>query len=452
MDKIYSLFRVEKPTKVRISIPEKLLSISKPLIYTLRISGYYPICIVDKFKLRLNYLSFPFIWTSTYLFLLFLSDVTYYVSSYSIGHVVDQLGNIERLSHGLVSLSASIFTEILRTFTFLKRREIISFWDYNCKKLEGFIKLRSNFDFCSIGKHDRYFNGISCLVRRRVKFGIVFSITFALLELWTQITNVQNKRRSFSLIDAIAITASMFWNFNIAIDVMLTLYITFFLKVYCACFKIIGDELAATSYWERPRKTKSEKFQFIELFSELEYPGRDEADRVRAITDCIDAYYIVEDLVSECNCHFAFEMSWQILFSFIFVCARAFCSIFLLLILSVPSVLYMTCNVSIYLWKVYSLANNCSAIDIAVKRITMQLHFIDLESVPTWLQTKINLLALKISTERPKVSPGQFFTLNRRLLTSIVASMTTYLIILIQFQVADRGTPVCNCTCTTIYN
>ncbi|CAG7719410.1 unnamed protein product [Allacma fusca] len=65
------------------------------------------------------------------------------------------------------------------------------------------------------------------------------------------------------------------------------------------------------------------------------------------------------------------------------------------------------------------------------------------------MQSKIQMLAQKISNERPTISQWQFVTLDRHMLKTIVTSMTTYLIILIQFQISDRdrNSHAYICTC-----
>ncbi|CAG7716867.1 unnamed protein product [Allacma fusca] len=96
-------------------------------------------------------------------------------------------------------------------------------------------------------------------------------------------------------------------------------------------------------------------------------------------------------------------------------------------------------QIIVYIWQIYYIAVLCSQLDQEVKGIQFFLHRIELRGLPMYLQTKIGILVVRLATDPLAISPWQFFRLDRRLLTTMFASMTTYLIILIQFQISDKN-------------
>ncbi|CAG7684534.1 unnamed protein product [Allacma fusca] len=363
---------------------------SEPLLVTLQSVGYFPLTLTQNSRVVFSYKSLPFIWTVLYIFLLTLSDVTYYTGVYYRGQSADFLGSTERLAYFSVSVAASLFTEILRHVTLWKSKATERFWELNCKRLQEFTRLSNRFDFSSRDcKHAGYFVVIENTCLRSIRFGLIYSFVFSLLTLWQKIYGIQKKNTGWDTLDYVTTPATMFWNFNIAVDVTFTIYMTLFLKVYCSCFRIIAEELREMS--EMLQKNNNGVMNNIKFLPGTEFLNKEHpTDSFQVLKDCFRAYELLEELVTGFNAHFSFEIIWQILFSFVFVCIRGFCGIFFLIMLSFPGVFYMICNISIYLWKLYYLASNCSDMDLAIRAVSAQLHRIDHDKIPTSMQSKAN--------------------------------------------------------------
>ncbi|CAG7716038.1 unnamed protein product [Allacma fusca] len=59
---------------------------------------------------------------------------------------------------------------------------------------------------------------------------------------------------------------------------------------------------------------------------------------------------------------------------------------------------------------------------------------LDVAKLPEDLQKNVLMMTLRLTSNPPTISPGNYFNVDRSLLTSIVCSLTTYLIILVQFR------------------
>ncbi|CAG7671474.1 unnamed protein product [Allacma fusca] len=87
-----------------------------------------------------------------------------------------------------------------------------------------------------------------------------------------------------------------------------------------------------------------------------------------------------------------------------------------------------------------------SRLTLAAKAVVSKVYRLNDCTFPPELKLKIQMLALKLSTNPPQVSPGHYFILDRNSLTAVLACITTYIIILLQFQVSDYGKPSGNDT------
>ncbi|CAG7822805.1 unnamed protein product [Allacma fusca] len=226
------------------------------------------------------------------------------------------------------------------------------------------------------------------------------------------------------------------------------LYMTFFLKIYRACLILLSEELeACTKSLRDGSKCSEDPSLWTSTARTEEIFERKEI--IQDIGDCLEAYYLIEDLLEEFMSHFGHEIISLFIFSFVIVSARAFISIFVFASSSISSSLYAATKTSVYAWQMYSFASNCTNVDSACKKILHLLHRMDFAYLPYPLQAKVNMLAIKLASNPPGISPGEFFKVDRHLLLALLASMSSYMIILIQFQVSDYGNQTCNCTLNT---
>ncbi|CAG7683827.1 unnamed protein product, partial [Allacma fusca] len=168
--------------------------------------------------------------------------------------------------------------------------------------------------------------------------------------------------------------------------------------------------------------------------------------KVETIQGSIQAYLIVERLVSKYVKHFGLGIFRQIVISFALFCIRFFLTVSSLRGYTVPVYLFVFCSAGLNAWRILYTCWNCSYVDKAAKRIGFALHKIDLRGLPMDLQIKVQMLAQRVSLEPLKISSLGYFSVDKRLLTGVFTSMVTYIIIITQFYTAENGSQSSNCT------
>ncbi|CAG7819349.1 unnamed protein product [Allacma fusca] len=211
--------------------------------------------------------------------------------------------------------------------------------------------------------------------------------------------------------------------------------------MYCACLKTLADEL--NQVVRNPNilnlRGKHDSSGNVLLF-------HSDNSKVETIQSSIQAYLIVERLVSKYAKHFGVALFRQIAISFALFCIRFFLTMSSLHQQNYDAYVFLFCYTGLHLWRILYTCWNCSYVGKAAKRIGFILHKIDLSGVPMDLQIKVQMLAQRVSLEPLGISCLGYFTVDKRLLTGVFASMVTYIIIFSQFYTAENGSHPSNCT------
>ncbi|CAG7819348.1 unnamed protein product, partial [Allacma fusca] len=232
------------------------------------------------------------------------------------------------------------------------------------------------------------------------------------------------RRASKNLISGVFYSGQAFakWNalfslityFNIAIDVLYSVYMSLFLKMYCACLKAIADELNQVDQIPNVLNLRGNPdLSGNALFCQSSN------SKVGTVQGSIKAYLMVERLVSEYVKHFGVAIFRQIAISFALFCIR-----FVLIVSSLGRYnlgmyvfMYVFCYTGLNMWRILYTCWNCSYVDKYAKRIGFILHKIDLSGVPMDTQIKVQMLAQRVSLEPLGISCLGYFTVDKRLLT-----------------------------------
>ncbi|CAG7678318.1 unnamed protein product [Allacma fusca] len=178
-----------------------------------------------------------------------------------------------------------------------------------------------------------------------------------------------------------------------------------------------------------------------------EFMGNFENIRISEETRiCLRTYDIIENLFFQFEDHFRIQLILQTLVSMISISVLTFFLTYCLLRNSIIHLMWEIFYLTIELWQMYYTGTWCSRVTSSSKAILSKLYSLNDSTFPPELRSKIQKLTLKLSTNPPQVSPGQYFVLDRKSLTTILASITTYIIILLQFEISDNGDPSGNDT------
>ncbi|CAG7819164.1 unnamed protein product [Allacma fusca] len=429
----------KKPEDPYFPLEQKLLQIGKPLLNALIIAGFHPYVKANKWgEARCHYHNFALFWAILNLFLLIIGETFYTIFVYSPVLEKHTKGFTETFTYGLVTYSAMVSFLILKALSIFKYNKHLKFWQLNVRLLAEFSETSPQFDGSSEPMIS-YLDRTRQEIRRSLVFGI-FLVVFWLNMTVARIQMTVGLMDASSHINALIYIESFIWNINFSMYFLFGLFLGFYLKIYSICLRVIAVEMEKIV----SAQTRG-SFPLHTNFDLSPRPIFNSSCKLEHITElleqCLKAYLIVEELVLSFNRHFDTELFLTFVTSFCMIFARTFLVFYVALKYSPTELIFAVGKTIVYIWQIYHVASSCSQLDQQVKEIQYFLHRIELKGLPTYMLTKIDMLALRLTTHPLTISPWQFFKLDRRLITTMFASMTTYLVILIQFQVGDKNMP-----------
>ncbi|CAG7784839.1 unnamed protein product, partial [Allacma fusca] len=338
------------------------------------------------------------------------------------------MGQTESFTYLLITFTTIAYFISIKTILISKSESNIDFWHYNIRLLNEFSKIHSHFDIgCNKFKQPRFFTAVHYEVRRDLVIGSVYMVICFVLAIVLAIENEFAWRSSNSTESYFDVwkmfvnhTQNFVWTVNFSTLFLVAVFLGFFIKLYCACLQLISEGLK-----EIITRQKFGSSQIFEAYQPNECFIRSERKNIEIETAilldrCFKAYYIIEEIVREFGRHFNSEMFLIFTFSFFVIFARAFFVILYILKSSPTSFLYMIFKIIVHIWKIFYITTLCSKLNGEVQNISFFLHRIDLEPMPPHLQAKVNMLSTKLSSDPLTISPGQFFKLNRGLITTVI--------------------------------
>ncbi|CAG7823436.1 unnamed protein product, partial [Allacma fusca] len=188
---------------------------------------------------------------------------------------------------------------------------------------------------------------------------------------------------------------------------LFTLFVTYFLRVYIFCLSIIALELQNVVQKDEPKDS---------IRDTTAYGDPNSSESLTA--GCVRAYEVMDDLISRYDLQFGLEIILQILLMLVVVTLQIFIAMFFYISGNYFNVIWIALYVNVHLFQVYHLASVCSALDRALKAVLAKLYCIDSQQISKHLFIKVSTLTLKLSTNAPAIRPGQFFKVDRHLVTS----------------------------------
>ncbi|CAG7834708.1 unnamed protein product [Allacma fusca] len=207
-----------------------------------------------------------------------------------------------------------------------------------------------------------------------------------------------------------------------------TIHLLFYLKLYCLCLTIIDEKL----------RTTVEKLNEYSGLENIQLGSVTERKEEKILRQCLVGFNIIEELIQSCSCHFSIQLIVQTLFFVCVLTGYLFFGIFAFVKADYIATFFSVFYVVLVFWQAYAITTECTCISLIIKRVLCYLFAVDAEKVSSKLHQNVNSVAFKISASPPTISPGQYFTVNRQLLSSVSTSLATFVIIMIQFKVSDH--------------
>ncbi|CAG7724132.1 unnamed protein product, partial [Allacma fusca] len=408
---------IEKPGIRRVSVEDKLLQIGKPLLNALCLAGYHPLLKAKWGKAGFVRPGIALFWAIFNFVLLLVTEVLYCIYIYSAIIEKQDMGFTENFAYSLMTYSVLTSFVVLKGLTIYKYKQNGKFWEQNVHLLEEFSEAGPQFDVSSEQQND-YFGRMGHEIRRSLIFGTIYIIYCMTVGV------IRNKmvEDSFNALpgayDFLIYTDSIVWNLNFSMYFLFGLFLGFYLKIYIACLRVIAMEVEKLVIIQNA-KDKLTLVQNLDLGrTPILKPQYNREQMAEQLEQCLKAYLITEDLVLCFSRHFDTELFLIFVSSFFIIFARTFVILYAFLRCSPAELMFMVGKIVVYIWQIYYIAALCSQLDQEVKGIQFFLHRIELRDLPTYLQTKIQMLGVRLATEPHGISPREFFKLDRRLVTT----------------------------------
>ncbi|CAG7733653.1 unnamed protein product [Allacma fusca] len=164
-------------------------------------------------------------------------------------------------------------------------------------------------------------------------------------------------------------------------------------------------------------------------------------NRNKILSHCVKSYYVLEELISEYHEIFSTVIITEILLSAVILLASVFFSIQWVIVGHFSLVATVLPCSLLNAFKIFLMGKEASGMTSACQSIANQLVFScggeGKQYFDSELISKGKLLISTIQTNPVSIDPGNYFRLDGRLVTSILSTLTMYLIIMVQFRQAD---------------
>ena len=380
-----------------VPVQQKLYELGKPALQLVRFVGYLPFTISNNYELTSSYRSIPLLWASFLCSVAVLKVVNYSILSPDSTQMIG-LDKVQVFCQLMLALTGIISVIVLTIKGILTMKQGVRFWEKNCSQLHEFVGLDPSFDFC-VQSNEHY--SLFPKVARETRIGCMFICFYGIVTpvvVFTTNTTPTGVKLTSVLAGfhgnvqswvSVAITtllrASMAFSY---LYMGLSAYLTFYLKLYGLCFKMIVEKLKKLTAAElgNPNLQLCEKPLGCLYCPYIPFCIHD--TREVAISTCLGAYQLIEELVSEFNAHFSFELVFEALRTIIsvliyafFVTTRGIDRVSTLITLGPAFALCI---------RFYSLATAATEVRSGGEAIACQLHRLDIDKITAGTRAKVD--------------------------------------------------------------
>ncbi|CAG7825715.1 unnamed protein product [Allacma fusca] len=403
----------------KISVPEKLQELAKPVFQCLRAIGYLSLTIQPDCTVTGGWKSKASFWT---LLTILLSLVTTSVVAGTTQkyQTIAKLTPTEKFVHNLLYTIFAVSGLTFQCMSLYKSKSSEMFWKFHNYQFELYTSLGEQFNFCLKNfKYAEKFSDIQKYTRRWVLIALVSSVAFILFgtvfsfysifynisDPWDISGYEKNQEQGKGLNDQTAsspfikisfIVAIVVWLFRIYLHSALVIYITLFLKLYCACLEVVAQELDEIQRKKFSNKEHSgtvtfKKFQLqpsVTICQEKD-GYRSQKNSEETVGSCLECIDIIANLIDGFNDHFGFELLIQIVYCITLVLAYSFFTLFSIIKADHNNIVYCFNLSALLASQIYQLLTECGKIKTTVNQVLTSLCRLDLVKLPEDLQKNV---------------------------------------------------------------
>lgn len=303
---IPSIFHIPTEFTKSKTTESTLIKICKTPILCMQWIGYLPLS-VSKYKnvhscLKLNFLSLPFCAPIIWIMIIALTSYVW-VTFTSTGERPNPFANeVESTSSELTGVLLSLVIIGQRCLAMISSKSTLQFWKSFYKQVDQISRsdLSGNFiiDLQS-SKYSGIFIKIRTGMNRRFVYDFILILSnFLVFDVVSQGILVSKWiTESRDMIGILFYSSVPLWSLICLLHPMITIWLTFPIKIYTGCLKIISEEIREIIEIQKSRKSA----ETIELIQQK-------------LNHCIDNYYRVDELNKMYDEHFSRKLIFEIAF------------------------------------------------------------------------------------------------------------------------------------------
>ncbi|CAG7733480.1 unnamed protein product [Allacma fusca] len=333
------------------------------------------------------------------------------------------------------SLAVSLSSLSTRLFMLFRSDKFLKLWQTICDHVSQ-ISEHDSFSIAKGGKHQDLFERMKVVNKKAI-----FYISTVLVNLTVTMALLNRSLEGDIVYDAPNYSASLarvamtFWYLSLFLQGAVPVFINYYTKLHVAYLRVIGREMREI--------VNVYGLQEPSRRSHVHWSEEEELENVSKAEHCLKATVLVGELNMKANQLLGTGLSMvldtvnacvclliYIFFDVIWIEGR----VWALLIGSLSVGLILSSRIIFY-------CENSTGLDLASRNVYAELVLIasGCHELGPNVTFKAELLATKMAFDPPGIWPGYIFKMDRRLITTILASISTYLLILLQFRQAEMS-------------
>jgi len=386
----------------------QLVETGKFAILSVQLNAYLPLTVVNG-KLRMEFCSLVFVSQCLFhLLFISISCFSFWYHQETINGVREDRTFTENLVTEAFGYVTNLITIWLRVNGVWSRNSTLKFWKRNANLLQEF---KSTADLSSL---DSKLQEIGKSIRNSAGILLFLILSHIGIGIYCQYTNtgIYSEYGKNGNIPIMFILTMYFYLLLILTHSGHGIWLCFFLKLYSALLHTIQIKLEsiATAIDEivEPSLESSSDTKWIEF----------------QLRGCYKLYLSLEEQVKDFSNHFRKQLLAECILALLSttVCIFLFCRWGVASNLSIEACIPLILPMVIFGATLYNLGTGGSQLSRAASGVQDQLHKVFVtcgSSLGCHSRQELQMFGMKISTSPPSVDAGQFFTCNRRLLTTV---------------------------------
>ena len=432
-------------------VEEKLIYCVKPLLLLARLLGYFPFQITNAHEVRFSIRSAPVCWVITVVVLRMFAFIIRFVRNELITVYSQAKNPTERFAEATLSLCVGSAVILINANLVINGPCHWRFWKQNVKHLHYFTKLGHNLHRLVTTENSRL-HEIRSITNKSLAVGLAYGTILLLTssaafsaDMYNMWKPLPSSNVRISLLREYSSTEILTFAFAASIMLLTTnlhfsfpLLLSFYPKVYAACFKLIGDEVVNIRHSFLNRgATRTEKAA-CEDNRQVASHDLNLASKLENMTEAFDTIHFLVREYTE-----AFELTTliQLLLCLVTALLYIFCSIYRMLEESYLTAVWFLVPAITYSCQLYILVSASAEVIEAAKVVRDEICRCDLRTLPAYLQIHVSqnhnvyecgrktvrkhslmqlqMFVTRISSDPPCITPGRYFVIDRPLLTAV---------------------------------